>query len=95
MVDRLAEDHANARVLAQGLASIPGILIDPNSVETNLVFFSLSGFDQAAFQACLREKGVLSTGYPGRVRLVTHYGIERNDIDEALGRVKEVVASLA
>ncbi|HXH20768.1 MAG TPA: low-specificity L-threonine aldolase [Dehalococcoidia bacterium] len=95
MVDRLAEDHANARVLAEGLASIPGIKLDPASVQTNIVIFDLEGIERSALQQALRERGVLCTGVPPKVRMVTHYGIERADIEEALERTREAVASLS
>jgi threonine aldolase len=94
MVDRLADDHANARALAEGLATIPGIETDPTLVQTNILFFRLRGFDGSAFLSGLRERGVLCSGTPQRVRLVTHYGIEREDVDYVLESVREVVASL-
>jgi len=94
MVERLADDHANARVLAEGLASIPGIKLDPACVQTNIVIFDLDGIDRPALQQAMRDRGVLSTGVPPRIRLVTHHGIERADISEALKRIREAVASL-
>ena len=94
MVGRLAEDHEHARLLAQGLAQIPGVRIDPASVQTNIVVFDVE--DGAAFQRRLRELGVLSGGFSAsRLRIVTHYGITRQDIDEALERVRHAAASAA
>jgi threonine aldolase len=91
MVGRLSEDHENARVLARGLAGIPGITIDPESVQTNIVIFDVD--DGAAFARSLRDAGVLVTMYgPRRLRMVPHYGIERADIDEALERVRHASA---
>jgi threonine aldolase len=95
MVDRLADDHANARALAEGLATIPGIKLDPSTVQTNIVIFDVDGLDRARLQQAMRERGVLSTGAPPRIRLVTHHGIERSDIDDALERMREAVASIA
>ncbi|OGO50573.1 MAG: threonine aldolase [Chloroflexi bacterium RBG_16_68_14] len=93
MVERLAEDHQNARLLAQGLAQIPGLRIDPESVQTNIV---VVGVDDPSFPGRLREAGVLTTGFgPTRVRMVTHYGITRQDIEEALERVRRVVEAAA
>ncbi len=94
MVDRLAEDHANARALAKGLSAIPGIVIDPESVDTNIVIFGTEGIDPVQLQSRMREMGLLSTGFLPRIRMVTHHGIERSDIDEALERVRKAVASL-
>ncbi|HLF70750.1 MAG TPA: low-specificity L-threonine aldolase [Dehalococcoidia bacterium] len=95
MVDRLADDHANARYLADGLAKIQGLKTDPSLVQTNMVFIAPAGIDGVALQQGLRERGVLSTGSPQRLRMVTHYGIERGDIDYALECAREVAASLA
>ncbi len=92
MIDRLAEDHENARALAQGLAGIPGVRIDPESVQSNIVVFDVN--DGTAFQRHLREAGVLTTAFgPGRVRMVTHYGISGGDIAEALERARQAAAA--
>ena len=93
MIDRLAEDHEHARLLAQGLASVPGVQIDPEAVQSNIVVF---GVDDASFAGRLREAGVLTTAFgPQRLRMVPHYGITRADIDETLERVRRVAASAA
>lgn len=94
MVDRLADDHANARVLAQGLATIPGIRILPETVDSNIVIFDVEGYTPESFRQRCKEKGVLVTGVLPHVRMVTHYGIERADIDEALERTREAALSL-
>jgi len=84
MVDRLAEDHANARRLADGLRGVPGIKVRIGVVETNMVYLSPAAMSAEAFIAGLRERGVLCGGGYGLVRLVTHYGVNAEDIDEAL-----------
>jgi threonine aldolase len=94
MVDRLADDHANARHLANGLSKIPGISIDASLVQTNILFFRPEAMDAAELGRRLRERGVLSSGTGGRVRMVTHHGIEQTDIDYVLEVMREVVASL-
>ncbi len=94
MVDRLADDHANARYLAESLASIPGVVIDPSLVQTNIMFWHHGAIDTTTLNAKLRERGVLSTMVHGRLRMLTHYGIERQDIDDALAIIREVTASL-
>jgi threonine aldolase len=92
MIDRLAEDHANAQVLARGLATIPSVVVDTASVETNIVIFEVNGFDAAEFQARLAEAGVLTTDSgAGRVRMLTHYGITRADVEEAIEHVRAVL----
>jgi threonine aldolase len=96
MVDRLADDHLNARMLAEGLATIPGISARPDLAKTNIVFFTLDqGIDPGVFRERAREKGVLYSGGPIRWRMVTHYGVEREDIEAALEAMQEVAQSLA
>jgi threonine aldolase len=95
MVERLAEDHEHARILATGLAKVPGVRIDPDAVQTNIVIFEIAG-DHLTFQRRLRDAGLLTTPIGGgRVRMVTHYGIARADIDEALDRVRRVEEAAA
>ena len=79
-IERLAEDHANARRLAEGLARIDGLHCDPNVVHTNMVFVTLDTADPADFVAHMARHGVkLSPGKP--MRLVTHLDISSDDID--------------
>ena len=92
MVDRLAEDHANARKLAEGLAQIPGITIDPDSLPTNLVFFDIEREDRDEIHRRLVERGVKGGGGGKRWRYATHYGITESDIDYTLEQVREVFA---
>ena len=82
MVDRLAEDHENARVLAEGLSSIPGVVLAPPP-QSNLVFFTAQGWDFGELVRRLSERGVLCLDEGGRIRMVTHYGIERDDVEHA------------
>jgi threonine aldolase len=93
MVDRLAEDHANARTLAEGLAELPGVAIDLSRVQTNIVRFDLTTMSSADFVAACRARGVLG-GSTGRrsVRFVTHFGIEPGDVQRALAVSAEVLA---
>ncbi len=94
MVERLAEDHEHARILAKGLSNVPGVRIDPESVQTNIVVFNVA--DGVAFQRKLRDAGVLTTAFgPAKVRMVTHYGIERADVDETLDRVRRAAEAAA
>ncbi len=92
MIDRLAEDHANARYLAERLVELPGVEIDPAAVETNIVVFTLREGTADEFLPRLAEAGVLATNFgPRRIRLVTHHGIERRHIDEAVARLARVL----
>lgn len=93
MVDRLAEDHDNARLLAEGLSSIPGISLAPPP-QSNLVFFRADGWGQWEMMGQLGAQGILCLDEGGgRTRMVTHYGIERRDVEEALVRVRELLAA--
>ena len=93
MVDRLAEDHANARQLAADLAAIPGVELDPPHVQTNIVIFKVpEGTAVDAFVAAARREGVLVAGVGGRrIRAVTHYGISAADCKMA---AQGIVAAL-
>jgi threonine aldolase len=87
MIERLAEDHANARRLAEGLAQMEGVTdLDPQRVRTNFVLFRLTRPDRRMpFLEALAGEGVLMIDYAhGFVRAVTHYGIKAADIDRAL-----------
>jgi threonine aldolase len=94
MVDRLAEDHANARTLAEGLAELPGVRCDLSRVHTNLVFFDLDRMTGAEFEEECKRRGLLggATG-PHRVRFVTHYGITAEDIQSTLKICEQVLSA--
>ena len=98
MVERLAEDHENARVLAEGLANIDGFYVDLASVETNLVYFELEDttIDAQSVVEAFAGRGVkLNALGPHEFRAVTHYGIVREDIDRALVAAAEVMQEVA
>lgn len=89
-VERLAEDHENARALALGLAELPGATIDPSSVDTNIVIFEVA--DPADVYARLAAAGVESQQMgPGRIRLVTHMDVDRAGIERALDVLRELL----
>jgi threonine aldolase len=95
MVDRLADDHANAHRLAEGLADLPGIVLDPARVPTNIVILELAADapSPAEFAAGLAAHGVKLGPIGGRrLRAVTHYGIEAGDIDRAVDAARQVLA---
>ena len=83
----LEEDHRNARFLAQRLAEIPGIFVDPATVRTNIVIFDVSGMGAAseAFSRELKSRGVLANGINRRqMRMVTHMDVSRADCERAV-----------
>ena len=92
MVERLAEDHANARRLAQGLATMPGLSIDPAAIQSNIVIVEVTDRETQGLIGGLKARGVLASLSGGKgVRFVTHYGITPADIDRALEVVKMAV----
>jgi threonine aldolase len=96
MPGRLHEDHANARLLAEGLSKIEGITLDASRVQTNIVIFDVSrtGLSSAEFVALLKRAGVLCNAVtPASVRFVTHYDVTAAQCEAALGAVEEAVSS--
>ena len=90
-VERLAEDHANARRLAEGLAELPGVRLDPLAVETNLVFFDLTGaLDAPTAVERLLEQGVGWAHRPRTIRAVTHLDVSAAQIERALEAARAV-----
>jgi threonine aldolase len=94
MIDRLAEDHINAKRLAAGLAHFPGLSINPDHIETNIVYVDIPGIDASEFVFHLKKGGVLVNGMDNWVRLVTHYGITAEDIDIALDVINTTIGGL-
>jgi threonine aldolase len=83
-VERLAEDHANARRLAEGLASLPGFSIDLESVETNMVFASLDPERTGGLLPALAERGIVISGPGPNLRLVTHLDVSAEDVETVI-----------
>lgn len=91
MVDRLADDNANARRLASGLADIPGIVIQPEMVQTNILFFEPpSQVSSADFVREMNTRGVRMGG-AARIRAVTSRMVTASDIDDALNRIELIL----
>jgi threonine aldolase len=81
-VERLAVDHENARLLAEGLAAIPGVSLDPSSIETNIVIFSVE--DAPALVARVAPEIEVMALDERRIRAVTHLDVDRRQIEVAL-----------
>lgn len=93
MVDRLAEDHGHAQVLAEGLGNLPGLEIE-GKVETNIVLVNVKGLDKTSEQFLeeLKGQGVLAVPFgPYTVRFVTNYDVSREDIEDVIKKVHELV----
>jgi threonine aldolase len=90
MVDRLAEDHENARTLGEALAEMPGAAVDLESVQTNMVFAELADAPRVAAEA--ERQGLLALAFGRRtLRLVTHYGVSSQDIQRAIAILGDVL----
>ena len=95
---RLHEDHANAKFLAQNLAEMEGVKLDPSAVNTNIIVFDVSGTGTTSAEIArhLGERGVLaSTINPQTMRLVTHCDVGRADCEKAINAMQAVVAKTA
>ncbi|MFO1533687.1 MAG: GntG family PLP-dependent aldolase, partial [Thermoplasmatota archaeon] len=94
-IERLAEDHANAKFLAKGLANLPGVTVDLDAVQTNMVMADVSGTGKTAAQIleAARKVGVLGNFRDGgpTVRFVTHRDVSRADCKEALERLEKTL----
>jgi threonine aldolase len=107
MIDRLADDHANAHRLAETLATTSGVRgpgdiaqtddgpLDPGRVRTNFVLFRVDG-DRRAFLAAASARGLLLDSYPhGQIRAATHHGISATDVDRAATIIAEAISETA
>jgi threonine aldolase len=92
---RLAEDHATARRLAEGIAEILPAHIDLDAVQTNIVFVDVAGTGRplAAWEASLAAEGVLVTIVAGKIRMLTHADVAASGIDTALDAWRRVTAA--
>ncbi len=90
---RLHEDHANARRLAEGVAEIRGISIDPESVRTNIVIFDVSGTGKSSADICsaLKAENIHAIPFGPAIRMVTHCDVSREDIEATLVALSGIV----
>jgi threonine aldolase len=104
MVGRLADDHANARTLAEGLAALPGLGLDATAVQTNIVIFHVErpGVPEASAKAtrelvdgCAARKVKIHAIGPTSIRCVTHKDVDAEDIARALAAVREITSRWA
>ena len=94
-VERLDEDHGNARWLAKQLSAIPGLTVTPVTVETNILFIEPTGMETGALGEALRSRGVLTIELNGRLRLVTHLNVNRAHLTRAVEIIRDVVVAEA
>jgi len=94
MVERLKDDHTRAKTLAKGISGLPGIKIDPATVETDIIIF---GFEHPtitvpAMLEKMKEKGILALAVSGGIRMVTHKDVGDEDVDRAVRAFREILA---
>ena len=89
----LHADHTHARRLADALAELPGVKIDPERVVTNIVIFDIAGTQRTADDICarLQTHNVLASGFGSSIRMVTHYDVSSADIDAAIAALRDVL----
>jgi threonine aldolase len=95
MTARLADDHANAQLLAKGVAEIPGVKIDPEKAQTNIIIFDIgdTGMNTTELAARLKAREVLANGIsPREMRMVTHRDVSRADCETALSAIRDAMA---
>ena len=95
MVDRLAEDHRNARRLAEALAGLPHIRVDLSRVQTNIVIFQVDRTGGAALlvEGCKARKVKVHAIGPTSIRCVTHKDVDTEDVDRAISAIREIAGS--
>jgi threonine aldolase len=93
-INRLADDHANARLLAQGLAQIKGITLDPPEPQTNIVYFDVRGMNTFNYEFIKRmeERGVSMSPIGELVRAVTHLDVSREDCQRAVDIARKLAS---
>jgi len=93
MPERLKDDHANARMMAERIAACSGVEVDLDSVQTNIVFFRMKQGGAAELVAGLKREGILCSAIGAdAVRLVTHYDVSREDCEKAVERIVKAVS---
>lgn len=93
MVGRLHEDHERAKRLASAIAELPGIQLNPEEVQTNIIVFGFSHakFSVAEFLAELRKRKILALATTGGIRFVTHKDIDDEDVERAIAAFQEIL----
>ncbi len=93
-VERLAQDHENARTLAQLLATVDGVTVAPGGAQTNMVYINVELQRSVRMREHLKSQGILISGQ-GSIRLVTHLDVDRADIERFAGAVKQSLSAAA
>ena len=95
MIHRMQEDHDSARHMASRMAEMPGISVDPERIQTNIIRFDVPAHKGNEIAARLKEEGVHINGGDSDLRIVTHYGVSNDDYDFALVALERVMKAIA
>ena len=93
-IERLAEDHENARALAEGLARIDGVTVAPGGAQTNMVHITVEPRRSERLREYLKDRDILVRGQ-GAIRLVTHLDVDRGDVERFVRTAEEFFAGAA
>ena len=90
---KLEMDHSNARRLAAAVAELPGISLDLETVETNIVIFDVSAAAMSSFAICeqLKNQGILAIPFGNAIRMVTHFDVSAADIETAIAVLQDML----
>ena len=93
MPARLKDDHRRAKTLAKAIAGMPGVLLDPDSIETNIIIFGFSHpkYSVARFLSELKDLGILALATEGGIRFVTHKDVDDEDVESAVAAFKTIL----
>jgi threonine aldolase len=97
MIDRLKDDHRNAKILAEGISKINGLSIDLKRVQTNIVFFDVNqmGISAELFVSKMKERGILALPMTkNTVRMVTYRGINEEQVEKTIKRIEKIANQL-
>lgn len=95
MIDRMQEDHDHARHIASRMAEMKGISVDPERIQTNIIRFGVPAHTGTEIAARLFEEGVYINGGDSDLRIVTHYGVSREDYEFAVSALDRVMKEIA
>ncbi|MDA1279079.1 MAG: low-specificity L-threonine aldolase [Chloroflexi bacterium] len=95
MIDRLQEDHDDARFMASRMAEMKGISVDPERIQTNIIRFGVPSHKGNEIAARLKDEGVHINGGDSDLRIVAHYGVSRDDYDFAMKALDRVMKAIA
>ena len=95
MIERMQEDHDAARHIASCMAEMPGISVDPEHIQTNIIRFGVPAHTGDKIAALMKEEGVYINGGDSDLRIVTHYGVSKDDYELTISALDRVMNKIA